>query len=244
MTYPVLADRILRHMSANGPATVNGLAEVLGVPRYAVYTKVRALYVQAPRRLWPVGQRHDAVARGKRATLWFSSPSVPADFPVTRDGPGMPVAPARHASPPEERSPTAPSGVLWASLDWRLTNTELAKAAGCTRQGVAHVRARDGLPPPEEKSPLAPSGVAWSELDWGRSDATLAALAGCSIRTLRKWRHAVGKPVADCAPDGRPWDAQAWELADAEIARRLSVAVKTVAKRRRAHAPIELRRGA
>lgn len=239
---PMMA-QILRHINATGPCTVNELAAVVGRRRSTVYMCVRTMYLRHPRRLWKVGKRHDVAVRRRMSDLWYTSPSAPASVTIVRRESGVPVAAATCPAAPTK--PTAPSGVLWADLDWNLTDAELAPVCGCTRQGVARVRASRGIGAPAPRPDAAPSGIAWLDLDWSLSNVRLAVVAGCTPQHVSRKRRELGKPASEpphIAPDGRPWSAQDWTLTDAEIARRLAMTVATVAKRRRRHAPVELRR--
>lgn len=232
-------DAVLAYMRAHPePITIRSVAKAIGRNFESVWRAMWRLHIMG-RQVHRVFKGHESPTPRKLAQFWSLSPHAPASRKLVRVR-GVLISPACASTRVRAH---APSGALWASLDWTRTDTDLAREACCSRQLVARARRRLGAPrpnPPKERDPSF-----WHGVDWSKSSSEIAAEVNVSARVVRDWRRRLGQPFPERAPTppapGMTWSEVDWTRSNRALRLAYGVSKQTIAARRATYAPEPLR---
>lgn len=232
-------DAVLAHMRTHPePVTIRSVAKAIGRNFESVWRAMWRLHIMG-RQVHRVFKGHESPTPRKLAQFWSLSPHAPASRKLVRKR-GVLICASRASTRVRAH---APSGVLWASLDWTRTDTDLATVAGCSRQLVARARRRLGAARPNLPKERDPAF--WAAVDWSKTSTVIANEVNVSPRVVRDWRRRLGRPFPDRTPappaPGMTWSEVDWTRSNRALRLAYSVSKQTIAARRATYAPEPLR---
>lgn len=118
-----------------------------------------------------------------------------------------------------------PRTVDWSSVDWSMTNGQIAGAVGVST-GLVFINRRKA-----QKAPTRQVGdVEWSEVDWAMSNESIASLTGKKVSRIKVMRS-LHAPVRKRLPD-QFWQALDWSRSNRDLAREHGIDNGTVGRNR------------